>query len=260
MIVINKISTEYIWLFLVFMRILGIFIVAPLYSNAKIMSQVKLGFSLILSIVVFFSYDFSSLKIPALDVAYISMIFRELSIGLFLGFILLLYFSVFNMAGNMIDAQIGFSMSSAFDPMSNSNVTVTANLYYTAAVLIFFTINGHHWMIEAMIKSFNILPIGDVKIKWGIIESFITNFADVFELGFKVAMPVMVTIFIANVTLGFLAKTVPQMNVFVVGMPLKVAVGIILLTLTAPFFVKTTLKIFDIAEFEFLEILNQMKW
>lgn len=258
--VIDKISTEYIWLLLVFMRIIGIFIIAPFYSSAKIMSQLKVGLTLLLSVVVFFSYDFSNLVKPELDVMYISLIFKELAIGLFLGFILLLYFSIFNMAGNMIDAQIGFSMSSAFDPMSNSNVTVTANLYYTSAMLIFFSINGHHWMIESMVKSFDILPLGNVNVKWGLVEQFISNFSEVFELSFKVAMPIMVTIFIANVTLGFLAKTVPQMNVFVVGMPMKVAIGLVLLTLTAPLFVKTASKIFEITEFEFLELLKHMKW
>jgi flagellar biosynthetic protein FliR len=115
-------------------------------------------------------------------------------------------------------------------------------------------------MIESMIKSFDILPLGNINVKWGLVEQFISNFSEVFELSFKVAMPVMVTIFIANVTLGFLAKTVPQMNVFVVGMPMKVAIGMVLLTLTAPLFVKTASKIFEITEFEFLELLKHMKW
>lgn len=255
-----KLSTEYIWLFLVFIRMLGIFIIAPIYSNTKIINPIKIGLALLLTIIVFSSYDFSNIEVPNLDIYYIVIIFKELTIGFILGFILLLYFSIFTQAGNMIDAQIGFGMASMFDVMTKTNTTLTSNLYNTAATLLYFIINGHHWLIESMIKSYDIIPIGKVTITPEISMKIISIFSEVFILGFKIASPIIAAIFISNVALGFLAKTVPQMNVFVIGMPLKVALGLILLVVTIPLFLKSVDQIFELAEFDLLDMLNQMKW
>lgn len=258
--ILTKLSTQYIWLFLVFVRIMGIFIVAPIYSNSKIITPIKILFSLLLSIIVFFTYDFGFLAIPELDINYIAMIFQELMIGFVLGFVILLYFSIFTIAGGMIDTQIGFGMANMFDVMTNSNITVTANLYNTVAMLIFFIINGHYWMIESIVKSYKILPIGDFIMNPEVSTKIVEIFSEVFVLSFKIASPIIAAIFISNIALGFLAKTVPQMNVFVIGMPLKVALGLILLIITTPLFLKSVIKIFELTKLDFLEVINQLKW
>lgn len=251
---INQIMIYGTMFFLILARIIGMFIIAPILSSSFISNQIKIALTLMLTFIVF-NFQKSYIYFD-LDVYYALLIIKELSIGFSLGFVMYMYIAVFNMAGEFIDAQIGFSMVSFFDPASNTNDTITGTMYYTMAILILFTINGHHLIIEAIMHSFDILPIGTVVIKQEIYAQMIKIFVQTFGISFKIASPIVAAIFIANVTLGFLAKTVPQMNVFVVGMPLKVAMGFAMLLILMPFLIKSTNNIFQEMQGELIQILQ----
>ncbi len=251
---INQLILYSAMFFLIFARLIGAFIITPVFSSTFIPNQVKLFFVLILSLVMFnLQSEYVQFE---LNIYYIALLIKELSIGFALGFVVYLYLSVFNMAGEIIDGQIGFSMVSFFDPMTNTNDTITGTLYYTIATLVLFLINGHHWIIQAILESFKMYKVGMTDLNPALYAQMLKLFIGTFALAFKIASPIVAALFIANVTLGFLAKTVPQMNVFVVGMPLKVAMGFAMLIILTPLFIKATGHVFEELQVKMIELLH----
>ncbi|HEX2947125.1 MAG TPA: flagellar biosynthetic protein FliR, partial [Clostridia bacterium] len=143
-----------------------------------------------------------------------------------MGFIAYITYNAIYIAGEIIDMQVGFGIVNVMDPMSNIQVPVTANVYFIISMLVFLSINGHHMLIKALFDSFTTLPVGTAKFNPGITDTFVGLFSSVFSTGFKIAAPIVATILIADIVLGTISRMVPQMNIFVIGMPLKIIVGI----------------------------------
>jgi flagellar biosynthetic protein FliR len=233
-------------LLLIFARIVGMILTAPIFNQNNIPTYVKLGFSLIFAFVLL-----PIMKVPAnLQIAnfYELMLlgFKELILGMIIGFICYLFFSIVYLAGHMIDMEIGFSIASVLNPMDeNEEIALSANLIFTMAVLVFLSINGHHKLIQALKQSFDIVPIGRLDINGLMIEKLISIFISIFVIAFKFSAPIIVAIFLTNVLLGILARTMPQMNVFVVGMPIKILLGMIVLFIVFPLYIGFFEYIFD---------------
>ncbi len=221
---------------LIFVRMTGLFVVSPIFGRQNIPVYFKVGFSFLTAILI--SYTIPAPELAAYNsmVAFIFLIAKEFLVGLVLGYISYLIITALYLAGQMIDMHIGFGMVSVFDPMSNIQIPVTANFYFILTMLMFLAIDGHHLLIYTLTDSFAILPINSsLVIDSSLMDFFIRLFTSVFVIGFKIAAPVTAAIFVADVSLGVIAKAVPQVNVFVIGMPLKILLGllVILFTLTA---------------------------
>jgi len=129
-----------------------------------------------------------------------------------------------------------FSCCNEFDPSIGSQVSVIGRFWYVLAVLIFLTINGHHMIISAFVNSYQVIPPAGVAIQGGVGELIIRYTAYVFVIGLKIAAPVMITLFLTDVALGTIAKTMPTMNVFFVGFPIKIAMCLLVMALALPIF------------------------
>ena len=132
------------------------------------------------------------------------------------------------------------------DPMSNIQVPITSNLYFIASMLIFLAIDGHHMLIKALYDSFSTLPPGNMAFGAGALGVVTELFSTVLATGFKMAAPIVATVLIADVALGTVSRMVPQMNVFVIGMPLKIIIGLMIVALTIPMFIETMKSIFEL--------------
>ncbi|WP_207751323.1 flagellar biosynthetic protein FliR [Anaeromonas frigoriresistens] len=253
----DYIFSEYQTFILVFIRMTGIFIITPIFSRTNIPSIFKVSFALLLSIITFSTISEQGISFDT-EIHLVILIIKELSVGLIIGFISYLFFISLFIAGQIIDTQIGFGMVNLFDPQHNAQVPITGNLYYILALLIFLTIDGHHWFLQAIIKSYSILPLGSISINEGILKQMIYVFSEIFNIGFKISSPILATVFLANILLGIIARTMPQMNVFVVGMPLKIIVGILTIFITLPIYLIALQHIFDNMSgeiFNFLQLL-----
>lgn len=254
---LDYILSEYQIFILVFIRMTGIFIITPIFSRSNIPNIFKVSLALIISVITFSTISQKGITIDN-DLYLIVIIIKELSIGLIIGFISYLFFISLFIAGQIIDTQIGFGMVNIFDPQHNTQVPITGNLYYILALLIFLTVDGHHWFLQAIIKSYSILPLGSITFNKEIFDQMIIIFSEIFNIGFKISSPILATVFLSNVLLGILARTMPQMNVFVVGMPLKILVGILTIFITLPIFLIALQHIFDNMSgeiFNFLQLL-----
>ena len=246
--------SQYQILILVLVRVSGLFIISPIFSRINMPITYKVGFSLMISLILMNVLE--GPEIPMSDVLLMIESIKELIVGFFIGFISYLFFSVFFVVGQIIDVQIGFGIVSVLDPQSNVQIPITGNFYQIIGTLVFLVTNGHHILIEALVKSYEFIPIGQATFSFGMVDQFIIIVGKLFILGFKIGSPVLVTIILADVLLGILAKTMPQMNIFVVGMPLKIIVGLALIIVTLPIFFMTLHHIFDSM---FVEIFNFLK-
>lgn len=198
-------------------------ILTPIFGRREIPPHTRIGIACFIAIIVYpFIPDFNA-NANLLNLA--TMIFRETFVGLSMGYINLVMFSSLYVAGQIIDMQMGFGIVNVIDPQSNAQVPLIGNFYYILTILVFLTVNGHHVLISALIRSFDIVPISDAIFGQNFLKAIIQSYTEMFAVGFKVGLPVVSIIFITDVAMAILARTVPQMNVFIVGLPVKILVG-----------------------------------
>lgn len=220
-------TLEYIDVFLlVLVRVTALFIISPIFGRKNMPTILKIGFGMMLAIIITPMLGNRSFIEQQHILQFALLVFNEFCIGLILGFVSYMAFSSLYIAGQIIDMQIGFGMVSVLDPQSNTQVPIIANFYFIISMLMFLAIDGHHMLISSIFYSYEILPIGSGAVSSILLNNIIKIFGDMFIIGFKIAAPIVAAIFITDVALGILARTVPQMNVFVVGMPLKIIIGV----------------------------------
>lgn len=168
----------------------------------------------------------------------------EIITGLFLGYITSICFNAIKIGGQLIDSQMGLSMASTYDSNTKTETTLMGNLIYWIGVLIFFAMNGHHVLIEGLEYSFKIIDIGTPIVS----ENFnylLTIFIEYFVIGFKISVPVIIALLISELIMGLISRSVPQFNVMILGMPMKVLVGVIFILSTMPFIINECNNLFS---------------
>ncbi len=241
--ILDMIFSQYEIFLIVIVRISGIFVFSPFFSSQNVPSTMKIGLT--------FTFGFLlTMSLPqGIEIAnqsIVLLVLREFMIGLIIGFIASVYLASFYVLGQVIDMKIGFGMANVFDPQNKIQVPLMGNVYYMLAFLFLLMLNGHHIIIEALIDSYNFIPIGEFIYGDDVLSIIVNSIVQAFDIGFKLSFPVVATIFLTDVVLGVMAKAIPQMNVFVVGMPLKVFVGLLVILLTMPIFYVSVSKIFDL--------------
>ena len=166
---------------------------------------------------------------------------KELVVGLTLGFISGITLSIIKMAGEFIDRELGFSMVSNFDQNFNTDTTITAEFYNMLVMLIMLSSNMHYFILSAVADSFTLIPLGNVEIDSGsLYDLMIRYMGEYFVIAIRIAVPIFIVIMLLNVVLGVLAKTAPQMNMFVIGIQLKIFLGFAVLLIMMSFLPKIT--------------------
>ena len=174
----------------------------------------------------------------------ISYAAMEALTGLVFGFITNICFNSLKTAGSLIDQQLGLSMANIYDPNTNTQSTLIENILYWIGIVIFFSMNGHHKLIEGIQHSFNLVSIGE-PILSGNFDYIINVFTQCFIIGLKIAVPMILSLIIAELTIGFISKSVPQLNVMIIGMPLKLLIGVVFLIVALPFIITKIHNLFN---------------
>lgn len=219
-------------------RVSGIFIISPFFGSLNIPVYFRAAGSLAITLVLFPVVDnFMDLVAPATVISYTMAVLSELFIGWLIGFVAFIAFSAITMAGKVMDMQVGFAIVNVMDPTSGQQMPLIGSFLYNLAIIVFLVTNGHHMLISALFESFKTVPMLSLEPSLSL-PMIIANFTTgIFLTGMKIAMPVTFAILLTNVGLGILARTMPQMNIFVVGIPMQIAVGMIILTMVLPFYV-----------------------
>lgn len=221
---------------LIFCRITAFFVVAPIFSTRNVPNTFKLGLSFFVAFLVFLTYGVKQTVVP--DSEFIVAIVRETLAGALLGFTAYLFFTIINTAGSFIDMQMGFGMANIIDPMTGASAPLIGNFKGMIATLVFLSINGHHYLLSALMQSYEWIPLSNtlfLHMKSGSITTFLTSMTvQTFMLALQLSAPLVVAMFLTDVGLGFLARTAPQYNVFVIGIPIKILVGFLMLAILMP--------------------------
>lgn len=168
--------------------------------------------------------------------AFMLLLGREMLAGFLFGFCITAAFAIFQLIGQFIDVPIGFGMVNVLDPTSQSQMPIVGQFQYLLAMAIFLLINGHHGLLVALSKSLDLIPLGGMKLPQELLGWGLGVFSQMFALGFQLSLPVVGTLFLTDLALAIVARTVPQMNVFVVGYPAKILIGLGVLALSLPLY------------------------
>ena len=216
-------NIEYFLLILV--RISCFVFTAPFFSMRGVPNITKIGLSAILSMLMMGTMTPNEADYTSV-IGYAVLVFREAITGLLLGFSASIANYIVMFAGNVMDMDIGFAMVTEFDISSNSQVTITANMYYYFTLLLLLVGGMHRFLIRALADSCSLIPLGGAVFRRDVLlQSMIVYMRNLFVLGFRIMLPVFAVMLTMNVILGIMAKVAPQMNMFSVGVQIKILVA-----------------------------------
>jgi flagellar biosynthetic protein FliR len=204
----------------------------------------KAGFIAALTILIYPTLKFPMVEYPQTFVGLSFALGSELLIGILIAYVSRLVFTGIEMAGTIIGYQMGFGIVNVIDPLSATNVSVISSIYNIFAMLIFLITDCHHYFITAILGSFELIPPLGFHYSGAIADNLATLTGSIFVAGVKISAPIVAALFFTNVALGLVARTVPQMNVFIVGFPLQIGLGLFMLGLTVPLFSLHTKNLF----------------
>ncbi|WKY48538.1 flagellar biosynthetic protein FliR [Eubacteriaceae bacterium ES3] len=228
------ISLNQIFLFILAgSRITGMIMFNPILGRKNVPTIIQFGFSMSVALfAVNYMGDFDVMSLTTVE--YMLAVLQGLAIGFVIGFITQMFLSVFQITGQMIDMQIGLSMASMYDPSTNINATITGNLLTAMYAMLFFVSNTHLALINVVVQSFQIVPVGTEVISSQIGVFFIELMTSILLYAVQLAIPLIITELIVEFAVGILMRLVPNINVFVVNLQVKIIVGVIVIITIIP--------------------------
>lgn len=214
---------------LILVRVSAFFVTVPFFSYRTIPQQVRIVLAFVLSFMMYYTLDVDPFVVNG---NYLILVVKEALIGLLLGLVGYMVISAIQIAGSFIDFQAGFAIANIIDPQTGAQSPLIGQFFNTIALLILLAIDGHHLILDGIFYSYQFMPMDQFFPNFGsenLIEFIMKTFTAVFGIAFQMAAPIVATIFLVDLALGITAKTVPQLNIFVVGFPVKIAVTFIIM-------------------------------
>lgn len=228
--VLQLVTAHLDYLLLMMLRVSGLFISNPIFGRKNVPNLIKLALCLALTVAFVFTKPLPDAPLAySGSLEYALACLSELSFGLAMGFVTTAMFNVVFTAGSLMDMQIGFSMVNIYDIQNSTQVSVTGDLFNIMLIVMFFGVDGHLRLIDIIYATLDAVPIGNVSISPDIVWTAARIMADSFILAVMLAMPVTAAGLLTEIALGAIIRTVPQMNMFVIGIPLKIVIGLAVL-------------------------------
>ncbi|MGM0443363.1 MAG: flagellar biosynthetic protein FliR [Fibrobacterota bacterium] len=233
-----ELTLEQIEVFLLsFIRIVTFLYFMPVFDQKFMPVQYRIGLAFFLAVLLF-DKIFALTDLPAVTTywGYAFVVVRELILAVVVGFMFKALFAAVSFAGRIIDMQLGFAMLQLPDPiLQGERTSATGMLQILLFSMVFLVANGHYYLFIALGKSFELIPPGEFLLQGATIpRALIMSVTNMMEIALRLALPILSLLLVTSMTLGVVAKTMPQMNIFFVGMPLKIGIGFISLYLVLP--------------------------
>jgi flagellar biosynthetic protein FliR len=225
----NELLPKFPAFLLIIVRVTSFFVMMPLFSYRTIPAAHKIGLGFFLSWLIFYAIQPPTFEINGV---YFLLIIKEALVGLLIGFTAYMILSAIQIAGGLIDFQMGFTIANVIDPQTGAQSPLMGQYLYTFGLLFLLSINGHYLLIDGIYNSYRFIPIDQPWLPLGhsnLVVYFVRSFSSMFVVAFQMATPVVGSLFLVDVALGIVARTVPQMNIFVVGMPVKIVVSFLVI-------------------------------
>ena len=231
--------------FLLFVRMSGLFLLSPIFGRKNIPNQLKIAFCLIMTVILASATQTDTTLLNDGAFGYMISMLKELAVGLTLGFISTLFFSVSLIAGQIIDVEMGLGVGSVFDPQLNTQTAVSGMLLNILMLVYFLISNGHLKIIRLLAASVDQAPIGKVNLLPQLAMMAGEQFSMAFGLAVSLMLPLIGAALLTETALGMLMRAIPQLNAYMVGIPLKVLVGLMVLFLMQPLYATFCDKVFE---------------
>lgn len=237
---------------LIFARIFATLSFAPVLGSQTVNYFHRVAITVLIALIVVPVAPRPDTLIDQLQQNYFLLILEQIFIGFLIGFSLTLLFAAFQLAGEFFSVQMGFGISEVFDPMSQISLPLMGTLKNLLALYVFFISDSHIWLIKAVIYSYETLPTfqNNFLIQGGLhagILKFLSLLGSgMFLIALKLALPVMGTLLLVSIVLGMLSKAAPQMNILMLGFPMKIFIGLLILGWSAPFIIELTFLQFEL--------------
>ncbi|MEB3285162.1 MAG: flagellar biosynthetic protein FliR [Candidatus Sericytochromatia bacterium] len=223
---------------LVLVRSSAIFLIAPILGNTNVPARVKIGLSALLALILT-PLLLNSPPQADLDTVWgiLPCVLSELLLGVLIGFLAQLFFVTVQFAGQIVGLQMGFGMASVFDPQSGGQLSVVAQFYLLLGVLVFLLLDGHHWLLVALQKSFQSFPLGSFRFDAEALGVLLNASNELFWVALMIMAPVLGVLMLSELAMAIVARILPQMNVFVASFPIKIGLGVLTMALSFPLMV-----------------------
>lgn len=222
---------------LVLMRMIAFIVAMPIFGSNSISVQLKILISIVLSLAIFSTLKFSEPDLIKISDELVLLTIREIFVGLFLGFLMRLFFFAVSIAGELIGISSGLASAQIFNPAMGTQGSVLEHFYSLVATLFFLGVNGHHLFLIGVAQSYEIIPVASIAIKTQGFLSLTAGFQKIILIGIQLSAPVLISIFMTNLAMGVLGRAVPQMNVLVTSLQVTFLITIVIVMITIPFFV-----------------------
>ena len=243
---------------MVVIRISGIIATAPIFGSARVPARIKLILIILLSLIIQ-PFVPPMRLFPEAVHHYAMLVFKELLIGFALGFVGKILFAAVDFAGELISYQMGLSMAGVVDPQTQQQISLITQVENMIATIIFLVMNAHHAVIEAIVYSYTVIPLDRAALQGPLVQEFIRLSAGIFSIGLQLGAPLIVALFLANVIMGLIARAVPQIQIFVVGFPITIMLGFILMWLGVPFFVQAVGMLFETFDDSLMKVIQLLQ-
>lgn len=218
---------------LVFTRMIGMMLMAPLFSGRSMPNQIKIMMALGLTLVLLPILPTGNLPSGVGD--QIALIFKELVVGLLFGLVIGVIAAAWQFAGAMLDLSMGFSYGGVLDPLNGNQSSIMQQLYGMLSVIVFMAIGGDHWLLQGLARSFTLIPLDQAAPAGDLAKVAVEGLISTFTIGFGVAGPVLIALLITDVAFGLVSRVAPQTQVIQIEFPVKITVGILVLVASIPF-------------------------
>ena len=238
---------------MVIARVSAFVMTAPFFNYNSIPARMKAAISIMLSILVIQIHPPAAISYTGM-IGYSILVVKEIVVGLILGFMCNLCMHIVNFAGQLMDMEMGLSMANMFDPATNVQITVTGNIYNYFMMLLLVVTNMHYYIIRAVFDSFAYFNVGEAVYRGSLKDIMVDFMVNYFIIAFRIVLPIFCCMLIINVVLGVLARAAPQMNMFVVGIQIKVLAGLAMLVVL----VQTLPTVSDFIFSEMKDVMSQV--
>lgn len=230
--------------FLIFARIMALFLVAPFFSSSAFPGYARVVLAFFTAATCYSLVDFN---LPQSGIEYAMLLLLEVLIGLIMGLIMQIVFTVVQVAGQMFSVQMGFGASSTYDPLSQVEMPLIGQFYNLMAMFVFITVGGMRTLfLKGIYGSFVALDATRILGEPEFLQTlFVGALAGVFRQAIIIAIPVMGTLFLVSLTTGLLAKAAPNMNLLMLGFPIQIGLGFVVLLMASPFIISKMAAVFD---------------
>jgi flagellar biosynthetic protein FliR len=227
---------QFVLFMLLFLRAASMIVLAPVLGHAAVPVQTKVGLGVFMALVLYPVMMGRGIHVDLALGSLAVLAMQEAVTGLAIGFASGLIFAGAQAAGELIGFDLGLSLATAFDPETGTN-NVIGNFLYLAMVLVFLLLNGPQFILQALVLSYDAVPLGGLVLTAATVDQFLHMTGLIFIVGMKCAAPIVVASFLLNLALAVLARVAPQVNVFIISFPIKIAVGVMVLMAAAPILV-----------------------